>query len=57
MEFYTITIKNKCFDLPKKMPVPQIGSVIFIEDFSGEVKQVNYHLFDGKLHMITIFCE
>ena len=57
MEFYTITIRDKCFDLPKKMPIPQIGSNVFFNNESGKVTEVNYHLFNGKLHMISIFCE
>jgi len=55
MEFLTITIENKCFDLPKNMPIPQKGDNVFVEDMTGIVDYANYHIVRGKLHSISIF--
>ena len=59
-QFYTIHIdgylKNPVrYDLPKVMPVPQIGSKLFIKDVVAEVIDIYYHVNDeGKLHWVDI---
>jgi hypothetical protein len=55
LQFLTIAIDGKCFDLPKDMQIPQKGSTVFIEDKTGIVENINYHIVDGKVHMISIF--
>jgi hypothetical protein len=52
----TINIGIKAFDLPK-MAIPQIGSTIFMENMIGIVKNVNYHINNKHLDMITIFAD
>jgi len=57
MQFLTITIEGKCYDLHKDMPIPQKGSNVFIEGKTGVVDVINYHIEDGNLYMISIFAE
>jgi len=54
-EHITITIGDKCFDLPKDIQIPEKGDVFFIEGFTGVVYQKNFHIIRGKVHMISIF--
>lgn len=55
LQFLTIEIDGKCFDLPKDMQIPQKGSSVFIEGRTGIVENIHYHIVDGKVHMISIF--
>ena len=55
LQFLTIQIDGKCFDLPKNMSIPQRGSTVFIEGQTGIVQNINYHIVNGKVHMISIF--
>jgi len=55
LQFLTIEIDGKCFDLPNDMQIPQKGSTVFIEDKAGIVESINYHIINGKVHMISIF--
>lgn len=55
LKFYTIKIEGKCYDLPKDMPIPQIGSVVFVDNEAGVVDRIHYHVVRGKIHMISIF--
>ncbi|MDD4515433.1 hypothetical protein [Massilibacteroides sp.] len=55
LQFLTIEIDGKCFDLPKDMQIPERGDTVFIEGKTGVVKKKNYHIVDGKVHMISIF--
>ena len=55
LQFLTITIEHKCYDLPKDMQIPQRGSTVFIENKAGIVENINYHIIDGKVHMVNIF--
>ena len=54
LKYYTVKIKNETFDLPKDMPIPQIGSVIFIQDKVGVVDEIKYHIVNKKIYMISI---
>ena len=56
-QFYTITIEDNCYDLPKNMPVPQKGSLVFIEGKTCRVESINYHISRGKLHTVSVFAE
>jgi len=55
MTYLTITIDDKCYDLPKDMPIPQKGSNVFIDGKIGIVNIINYHIVDGELYMISLF--
>jgi hypothetical protein len=65
LQFLTIEIDGKCFDLPKDMQIPQKGSTVFIEGktrvqglltrATGIVENINYHIVDGEVHIISIF--
>ena len=55
LDFYTITIGDETFDLPKDMPVPERGSVIFLADKVGVVDTVKYHIIGKKVNMISIY--
>ena len=54
LKYYTVKIKNETFDLPKDMAIPQIGSVIFIQDKVGVVDEIKYHIVNKKIYMISI---
>jgi len=53
--FYTIKIDNETFDLPKDMPVPERGSVIFLADKVRVVDTVKYHIIGKKVNIISIY--
>jgi hypothetical protein len=55
--FYTITIGEKRYDLPKDMPVPQKGDYVLIDGIIGVVDHVNYHIVGYKLYMVNIFTK
>lgn len=55
LKFFTIEIDDKCFDLPKDMPIPQKGDTIFIEGKVGKVKKKYVHIIDGKVFAISLF--
>ena len=55
LQFLTIEIDGKCFDLPKDMQIPEKGDTVFIEGKTGIVDRKNYHIVDGKVHMVSIF--
>jgi len=55
LQFLTITCGNRCYDLPKTMPIPQKGDNIFIENQSIVVDYANYHITRDKLFMISLF--
>lgn len=57
MKYLTLEVEGQCFDLPKEVNIPTIGSTIFINNKVGIVKDINYHFTDGKLFMISIFAE
>ena len=57
VEFITITISGKCFDLPKDMAVPQQGDNVFIDGLTGEVDHTNYHIVNNEVTMISIFAK
>ena len=57
LEFLTITIEDQCFDLPKDMPIPQKGDMVFIGSKTGTVSHTNYHITKGNVFMISIFTE
>lgn len=44
IKFYTITTTERCYDLPKDMPVPKKGEVVFINDKTIIINNVNYHI-------------
>jgi len=55
---YIVIIEDETFDLPKDMPVPERGSVIFIGGRKGKVgvvDTVKYHISDGKIDMIIVY--
>jgi hypothetical protein len=56
MTFYTIAIDDNCYDLPKEMPVPQLGTHVFIDGKVGKVDNINYHINDGHF-VISIYTE
>jgi hypothetical protein len=52
--FYTVTIEDSCYDLPKDMPIPSKGSLIFAGGKCGEVDKVNYHISDKDFYTISV---
>ena len=54
MEFYTVEIKGKAYDLPKDMPIPEKGSYISVDGFHSYVDEIAYTIEDGKLFMVRI---
>jgi hypothetical protein len=57
LQFLTIKIEDKYFDLPKDMQIPQKGSTIFIEGEIAIVEKINYHISEGNLHSINIIAN
>ena len=52
---YVLNIDNVWRDLPKSMPVPEIGSIIFYGNAKKvEVVSVEYYLYDRKFWMINV---
>ena len=55
--FLTIEIDDRCYDLPHDMQIPQKESVVHIEGKSGIVENINYHIVNGKVYMVSIYCR
>lgn len=53
-KYYTITIMDKCFDMPKTMLIPNTGDLVFIHDMVGVVQEVKYFIVDNKLFTVNI---
>lgn len=53
--FYTITAPDTgTFDLPKDMLTPREGDRVFIEGYCIVVDYVNFHVENGKVHMVSV---
>ena len=54
---YVAIIGQSCYDLPKEMPIPQIGSKISIDNSDlVTVTSVRYHIVNDKLFQVGISC-
>jgi len=54
LKYFTIEINGKCFDLPKNMTIPQMGSIFFIEYEAGIVDNIKYYVKNNKIYMVSI---
>ena len=57
MDFYTLITKDECFDLPKDMPIPKYGSIVFIDSKSFLIEYVHYNIQKGKLKGVTLLAK
>ena len=57
VKLLTVTIEDKCIDLPKDMNIPNKGDNIFIENKIGVVDYVSYHIIDGEVFAVAIFTK
>ena len=57
LPIYVIKNATLCCDLPKKMPIPQVGSVVFVDEHTFIVKRIDFTVWKGSLHMITVWAE